>query len=380
MRLPVREAVEEMDRLRSGRDTREVLQRCQSCFACNLACPQQANPTQLILDRWHQAYCRDGLPLRGQYYIPHNERNFRAYVVERLPPDERAMVRRWADRSPAREILYPGCNWITAPYLARSSVFRDVTIRGSLAACCGETYYRMGLFDQVRQAAQRLVDYLEGMKVERVIIPCTAGLNMLTNILPRFGFDLQVEVEHLLPWLLRRMDRGEITIQRKLEKTVTIQESCYGKLFGHEFMDAPRELLDRLGVRVVEQSLRRDRAACCGIAGGFSPSSAFHPRDITRATLRALKLARQTGAEAIVTYCAGCMQMLPLGQLANPTSRQPVYHVMELLQMALGEPTPSMYDKRKRAATMLAGVTRHQGPTLLSRRRIQLPPLGPLEP
>ena len=380
MRLPIPEAIAEMERLRSGRDTREVLQRCHSCFACNLACPERTNPTQLILDRWHESYRRDGLPVRGAYYVPHNEQNFRAYVVERLPPDERAMVRGWADRSPAPEILYPGCNWITAPYLARTRALDGLPIRGSLAACCGETYYRMGLYDQVRQSAERLLAYLEEMKVERLIIPCTAGLNMLTNILPRFGYELRVEVEHLLPWLLRRIDRREISISRTLGMTVTIQESCYGKLFGQSFMDLPREILGRLGVRVVEQSLSGDRAACCGIAGGFSPTSAFHPRDITRSTLRALELARRTEADAIVTYCAGCLQMLPTGQLANPTSRQPVHHLMEMLQMALGEPTIGMREKRKRASTMLVGVARHQGPALLSRRRMKLPPFGPLEP
>jgi len=145
-------------------------------------------------------------------------------------------------------------------------------------------------------------------------------------------------------------------------------------------MEQPRELLARLGVRVVEQPLHGDRALCCGIAGGFSPTSAFHPADVTRATLRALQEARRTGADAIATYCAGCLQMLPMGQLADPRSRQPVYHLLELLQMALGEPVLGMGEKRRRAATMLAGVTRHQGPALLSRRRIHLPPLGRMEP
>ena len=378
MRLPLPESIDEMKRLRAGQITREVLQRCNSCFSCNFACPEGANPTQLILDRWHEAYNREGLPARAAYYAPHNARNFRAYVVDRLPPDEARMVRDWADTSPAPEILYPGCNWITAPYLARTRALRGVTIRGALEVCCGETYYRLGLYDQVRQSAERLLAYLGEMKVERLIIPCTAGLNMLTHILPRFGYEHAIDVEHILPWLLRRLDNGDLTLTRKLDMTVTIQESCYGKLFGSSFMEVPRELLGRLGVRVVEQSLHGDRAACCGIAGGFSPTSGFHPKDITRSTLRALQLAGRTGADAVVTYCAGCNQMLPMGQLANPASRQPVYHLMELVQMALSEPTLDMRQKRRRAATMLAGVARHQGPKLLSRRRVRLPAFGPL--
>ena len=376
MRLPIRRAINEMERLRAGRDTRDVLQRCQSCFACNLDCPEQANPTQLVLQRWYEAYQRDGYPVRGAFYVPHAEHNFRSYAVARLPKDEQAMVRRWAERTPAPEILYPGCNWITAPYLAKSSVLDGVTIRGSLAACCGEMYYRMGLYDQVHQSAQRLIAYLHGMKVERLITPCTACLNLMTNILPSFGYELGVEVEHMLPWMLRRMDRGEIKPRRKLSLTATVQESCSGKLFGHGFMDYPRELLDRLGVRVREQRLHRDHAACCGIASGFSINSAYHPKDTIRSTLRALSLAQRTGADAIATYCAGCLQMLPLGQLVKPWARQPIYHVMELLQMALGEPTISQRERRRRAATVLGGVTRNQGPAVLSRRCEPIPPFG----
>ncbi len=380
MRLPIREAVAEMRRLRRGRDTRHVLRRCHSCFACTVACPQEANPTQLILQRWHEAYRRHGMLARASYFTPHAPRNFRADLVRRLPPEEAAAVRRWADRAPVPEILYPGCNWITAPYLARTRALDGIAIRGSLEVCCGETYYRMGLFDQARQAAERLLGFLERMRVRRVVIPCTAGLNMLTNVMPRLGLRVPVQVEHLVPWLLRRVERGELAFTRPLEMTVTVQESCYGKLIGHDLMSRVRTLLRHMGTRIEEQVPRGDRALCCGIAGGFSPGSAFHPRDIARATHRSLDRARRTGADAVVAYCAGCLQMLPLGQLTVPAARrQPVLHLMELVQMALGEPVIDAREKRRRAGLLLAGVARHQGPHLLSRRRLRLPPLETLD-
>ncbi len=40
----------EIVRLTTGQETQHVLQKCTSCFACNLICPEGCNPTQTILD------------------------------------------------------------------------------------------------------------------------------------------------------------------------------------------------------------------------------------------------------------------------------------------------------------------------------------------
>ncbi|MBN2159744.1 MAG: (Fe-S)-binding protein [Spirochaetes bacterium] len=370
MTLPLERAKEERRRLNRGEGSEYVLRHCTSCFACNFTCPENCNPAQQILDIWHAEYLERGMPLRARYYDPNTTPNFRTYVVERMPDDERAMVEKWKDRSPAREIFYPGCNFTTVPYLAKTGLLEGVEIRGSLDMCCGETYYRMGLYDEVRTVARRLEAYFNGMGVKRMIIPCTAGRNMFTNVLPRFGVTFNFEIEHMLPWLWRRIESGEIQIRRKLNMTVTIQESCYGKMFGEGYMDLPRKILQRIGVTVREEELARERTLCCGIAGGFSIRSGYHPWDITRATFRTLNMAKRSGADAIAVYCAGCLQMLTVGQIAHPFNNMPVYHVLELLQMAIGEEPARL--NRKRGRTMFAGVMRHQLPVVLSGKRFRI--------
>ena len=232
MRLPLEEAKQEIQRLRNGQETATVLSKCESCFTCDYICPENAHPTSLILDRWQKDYERRGLPNRARYFMPLLAPNFRTYVIDRLPEDERAMLRSWLDESPAEEIFYPGCNWITAPHLAKTSLLDGYRIRGSLAMCCGEMFFRMGLHDQLRQLARRLSAWLGRMGVRRMVIPCTAGLNLFTNVLPRFGFDYPLSVEHLLPILLRRIESGEIVLKRKLDWTVTVQDSCHAKEIG----------------------------------------------------------------------------------------------------------------------------------------------------
>jgi Fe-S oxidoreductase len=147
---------------------------------------------------------------------------------------------------------------------------------------------------------------------------------------------------------------------------VAIQESCYGKMFGDEYMDIPRRLLAKIGVTVVEEELCREKALCCGIGGGFSYASSYHPWDITLSTVRSLRLAGKTGAQALVVYCAGCLQMLTVGQIVYP-NRMPIYHILELLQLAIDERPERRH--KQRARLMFRGVVINQFPKVLSRQR-----------
>ena len=366
MHLPVNVAKAEIARLLAGEKTRIVEKKCTSCFSCNLICPEQCNPAQAIIDLWHIRSQRDGIPVRAMYYIPDSALNFRTYVLNRMPADEKALVRSWEDTTPCEEIFYPGCNIITVPYLTRTKLLEGMNIRGSLDLCCGETYYRTGQYELVEKAANRLQQWHDKLGFKRMIIACTAGRNMFTNVLPKFGVKPDFEVQHLLPLLLERFEKGEFEIVRSLNMKVTVQESCYGKFFGDDYMDIPRKLLQIAGATVIEEDLCRQNALCCGIAGGFSYASSYNPTDITFATMKTLGLAKKTGAQAIAAYCAGCLQMLTVGQILIP-NRMPVYHILELLQMAIGEQPERRH--KSRARTMFKGVAIHQFPKVVSRKR-----------
>jgi len=369
MHLPLEVAKAEIVRLTTGQETEHVLRKCTSCFACNLICPEGCNPTQAILDIWHEKSVREGLPIRAMYYTPDSSLNFRTYVLERLPADEKALVKSWEDTSPCDEVFYPGCNVITVPYLTRTKLLDGMNIRGSLNLCCGETYYRTGQFEMVERAAKRLEAWHKQLGFKKMIIPCTAGRNMFTNVLPKFGMKFDFEIHHMLPWLLERIENGEIEIVKPLNMTVTIQESCYGKFFGDEYMDVPRKLLEKAGATVIEEDLCRKKALCCGIGGGFSYYSGYHPWDITLATIKTLRLAKKTKAQALAVYCAGCLQMLTVGQIVYP-NRMPVYHILELLQIATGE-EPARHHKG-RARSMFKGVVINQFPKVISRKRFYM--------
>jgi Fe-S oxidoreductase len=239
-------------------------------------------------------------------------------------------------------------------------------------------YYRTGHFGQLRMVAGKLTGHFKKMGLKKMLIPCTAGRNLFTRILPQFGAQFNFEVVHLLPWIYEKIQKGELQVTPPLKMTVTLHDSCHSKAFGEEFMDLPRKLLALLGATIREQEYIKDNKLCCGIGGGFSHSSSYHPFKITLATYNALNSSHKPKADAVAVYCAGCLQQLSVGQLLNPLRNIPIYHIIELVQLAIGEEPKRRI--KSRALTLLSGVIKNQFPKVLSRRRYQMPDLESIEP
>ena len=376
MELPLEQAREEIERLLAGGDS-PVLRACTSCQACNLFCPEDCRPANLIVDHWHEAYLREGLPAHAAYLLPHTRPNFRTDIVDRLPPDERATVARWRQDEPAREFLYSGCNLITTPHLTFSRLFDGIEIRGGLDYCCGEMIFRMGLYEALQQVARRLSHWFRRLGAERVYLVCTAGLNMLRYVLPQFGADFgDIDFQPYLPVILERLENGDLGTIRPLDLAVTVQDSCHTRVVEEGYAGLPRRVLEAIGVEVREAPHHRETGLCCGIGGGFSHTSAYHPVDLLLSARATSRDHRRQAADATCVYCSGCLEMMSVARFADP-SRRPVYHLLELVQMALGEMP------RRRQGTLarhfVLGTARRQFPRLLSRRRFWLPDL-PLEP
>lgn len=376
MRLPESEAKREMAALREGRPGRHVLSRCETCFACNLACPNNANPAMLFLDRFHEEHLSAGMPEWSAYFQPHEPGNFRSRVAGKMPVADKQLLEKWADTSPCGEFTYPGCNICATPALTRMKFLDGLNIRGGLDYCCGEMYFRTGQFDQLRQTAARLNRYFEKLGARRMMVLCTAGYNIFTNILPRFGLKTDMEITSYLPWLWERIDGGDIKITKPLGMTVTVQDSCHAKTIGPEYEELPRKIMERIGVKVKEMRHNRDCAYCCGIGGGFPAKKNYNPISMTMSTLRAVIEADRAGADAVLAYCAGCLQSLSTGAVVYPR-RLPIYHIFELVGMAAGEtvePVGPGIGKQ-----FLLGILKNQVPKLLSSKKIT-PPEIPVEP
>ena len=366
MELPEDQAIRGMHALVEGKPT-DVLLRCTGCMACNTLCPSEANPHELILQRWQERYLREGIPARGALVLPYQEGNLIARGIGGLPEDERALVAAWEAnwRNPPAEcdtMVYAGCNLLVQPFLSQSRIFDGLTIFGAPELCCGEPLYRMGCRDEVRTVAQRLKREFGRMGLRRVLMPCLAGYHLFKYVYPQvLGVSLEVEVVSMVDHLLAEIDAGRLALT-PLNKTAVIHDSCWPKASGAHFFDRNRELLARCGVEVVEPTHTRAEALCCGMC---ACAARFSLLDALKTAHERIREFEATGADFSVNYCGGCNWLFHLAaQFRFKRLQQPAYHLFEVLQMALGESTPHRTPQRSRqiaasmALPLLAGYAK----------------------
>ena len=371
------ESIKEMKRLLTGEKTKRILTECQSCFSCNIYCPEDAHPASLILQRWNDQYKNEGLRKRGKYYMtlyPHYP-NFRSHVMKHLPQKTKDLVSSWASLNPLKNdtLTYPGCNIITFAELSQASFFKDLDIRGRLEYCCGETLFRTGYRDELFQVTKRLNKWFETLNPKKLLVLCTAGTNVFKNVLPHYGLTYKFdEIKSYIEYLWDHIESGKIEIKNKLNISVALQDSCYSKMFGDDYMDLPRKILNAIGVRVIEIGACRENMRCCGIGAGFSVDSSYQPFKIRSAALRNFKEFKTTKTRNVCVYCAGCLATFTANKKFYARKIR-IYHIIELIQMAIEEePSLTQKAKKKRAKSFFWGTLRNQVPHIFSKKRFKI--------
>ncbi|MEJ5185636.1 MAG: (Fe-S)-binding protein [Candidatus Geothermincolales bacterium] len=363
------EAMEEIKRLVHGLPSRYVHERCVSCYACDTYCAKGCRPYELVIRTWYERYLRRGLPVRAAYLMPAKTPNFRTDLVPSMTERERALLKKWSETLPEGDlVLYPGCNALTLPHLLDTPLLDGLTISGSFDLCCGEMYFRMGIFDAVERTAERLTLYFRDRDIGTMLFVCPACLNMFRNVLPSlFGAEFSFKTRYLGEFILERLDAGELQVRSLQERKVAVHDSCHGRVLGREIMETARDLYRRLGLTPLEIAPDPSRGLCCGMAAGCNR---YRPEDMYLASVKELRAASRTGADEIATYCGGCHLTLNLMKWIYPV-RQPVRHLMEYLRMAAGERV-DLATTPKRSLRMLANITVKALPKIASRKNFYL--------
>jgi len=340
------QAKAEMERLHKGDLNSPVLKACVSCFMCNAACPNGQNVHGLVLSLWHRN--RSGLSLPGRVRMCQPEQklpNVWSAVWERYSKREKKMFADMGRDYSGKEVLFLGCNQLLNPYIADSPLLNGLPIAAAQGVCCGEMYFRMGFLDSFRMSAQRWMDYWSRRAPERMVVFCTACLNMFRNVYPAYlNAKVPFEIVGLLEWLSERIDIGNIKLTDPVGLKVLVQDSCHARVLGPEFMATARTLMEKAGAKVIDTARDDMGTPCCGMAGA---APGFNPYTMYRLGRGRLRLARKTGANAIAAYCNGCVLMLSMTTQMT-LYRPEVYHLIELLEMACGHRPAHLHRRRAR--------------------------------
>ncbi len=358
MSLGEEEAKEEILRLVRGKEPSGVLTRCSSCFSCNSYCPRECNPYHLVLSRWEERYQRLGAPPLWKFVFPTEESNLWSLLHTILPEEARRTVEAWMSQVPGETVLLPGSFFQLVPEVLAGSRLLHGAVPMALPGHweCGAYLYQGGYLDVVKKIGRMVRDDFNRWGVKRVVPALDSVHHMLTTVHPEEnGTRFDQEIVGFNDWIFNKVRSGEIEVQNRLGRTVTLHDNCYAKAGGNLTFDQARSLLDLAGVRVKEMQHHHQDALCCGFGRGAGWRSNIRiPFDILKGTTKRIREAEETGCDTLVTYCAGCFWLLLAGcELEGNKLR--VVHLVELLREAMGEEVA--FPRRDRARDILAVMT-----------------------
>jgi Fe-S oxidoreductase len=183
--------------------------------------------------------------------------------------------------------------------------------------CCGHDLLWEGDVEGFRTLAEMNAALIRQAGVKRVVTSCPECAHALKIDYPAHGIKLNVEVMHLAELLAENewpvtppapspsIPEGRITQHHRpasLEEAprITYQDPCrLGRHLG--VYNAPRQVIERLGLALVEMPRHGQNALCCGTNGWTHCAIANKAIQVDR-----LREARATGADLLVTACLKC--------------------------------------------------------------------------
>lgn len=360
LNLPLEIAQQEIDALISGGKSQYVLSLCTTCRSCNHFCPHDCKPYQLILERWNDLYLKRGAPYIYRFVCPTMDKNIWQLLDLFLPNAEKEWIDRWRSQEPKEDALLIGNYVHLLPFVVGDSRLLDYFTPVDLLDHweCGAYLYQGGYLDEVRKIAAKCRDDFKAWNVKNVVPLLDAVHWMITDVHPKeMNIAHDVNVINFHQWLLDKIDARELPITNRLKLKVTVHDNCYSKAGGGQYWDPPREILKRTGCDIIEMAHIRECALCCGFGAGASWDRPIHILfDIMDVAGKKIKEAEATGADALISYCGGCLYLLWTARELFDSNID-IYHLLEIQRMAMGEKLDYPASHIRRAWDLIAIIT-----------------------
>jgi Fe-S oxidoreductase len=331
LELSLEDAQEEIARMVRTRESGELSRDCVGCGYCDVICPTEANPSHLrreILSKRIEnkgttclSLITEGVPctimsIGLEFENEEKARNLEAYL----------------NPAPSKEVFYLGCSLSHIfTDLAKTRLLDPLPKVGGMKYCCGNEVYRLFGEEEAKIKGRQLLERLKETGIERVITFCPACLEVISSVYPELIPEFDIEAVTIEAYLLDQHRKGEIEFPNPINRKVTFHDPCTWRMLAPEVHESPRRLLKLIGAEVVEMEHNRRESMCCG-----TPAAGRNPKLASDMAEKRVSEAKETGADAIVVSCTGC---LSLSDKAKEQGLE-VYNITELAQMAIGEEPP----------------------------------------
>ena len=186
----------------------------------------------------------------------------------------------------------------------------EFAVLGTEESCSGDPAKRAGNEFLFQMQAMTNIDILNAYEIKKIVTACPHCFNTLKNEYSKLGGNYQVI--HHTEYLKSLLDEGRLTIEggKFAGKRITFHDPCYlGRANG--IYEAPRDLIKKMDVELVEMKRCKSDGLCCGAGGAqmFKDSEKGDKEIFVERTEDALEV----NPSVIATGCPFCNTMITDG-------------------------------------------------------------------
>lgn len=204
----------------------------------------------------------------------------------------------------------------------------DFAVLGTEESCTGDPAKRSGNEFLFQMQAVTNIEVLNGYEIKKIVTACPHCFNTIKNEYPELGGNY--EVLHHTQFLKSLLEEGRLKVEggKFKGKRITFHDPCYlGR--GNGEYEAPRDLLRKLEVELVEMRKCKKNGLCCGAGGGQmfkEPEKGNKDVNVLRT-----EQALETQPEFIAAGCPFCNTMMTDG--VKDKNKEDEIAVMDVAEM-----------------------------------------------
>lgn len=204
----------------------------------------------------------------------------------------------------------------------------DFAVLGAEESCTGDPAKRAGNEFLFQMQAVTNIEVLNGYEIKKVVTACPHCFNTIKNEYPALGGNY--EVMHHTTFLKSLLEDGRLTVEggKFKGKRITFHDPCYlGR--ANNVYEAPRDLLRKLEVELLEMRKCKSKGLCCG-AGGAQMFKEPEPgnKDVN---IERTEQALETKPDIIAAGCPFCNTMMTDG--IKNKEKEDAIAVMDVAEM-----------------------------------------------
>lgn len=204
----------------------------------------------------------------------------------------------------------------------------DFAVLGTEEGCTGDPAKRAGNEFLFQMQAMTNIEVLNGYEVKKIVTACPHCFNTMKNEYPSLGGNY--EVIHHTQFLKQLLNEGRLKVEggKFKGKKITYHDPCYLGRANGEY-EAPRDLLRKLEVELVEMKSCKSKGLCCG-AGGAQMFKDAEKGD-KEVNIHRTEQAMEVKPDVIAAGCPFCNTMMTDG--VKNKEKQDDIEVLDVVEM-----------------------------------------------